>query len=345
MVKISPIYELEAQAAGREFFQPGYVFQRQGQPGCWLGAGAKLLSLKQPMEKAAFLHLLAGRTPDGGHSLLGGGVQPKCVQGWRVILSASPSLSVLWAVSPLETRRRIEAVHGEAVGITLRILENAVSGRDWDPQRKPDPREGGLMAAFTCGAERDLSPHLHTTVVLFNLHFSPGARITTFDHVELMSRQSEILAMANSAHRVLLEQRMGRFKVAPGMEFRLLDVPPDWGQLLDYNPAADRPGVPATKGSEPLAHSLQGKEVFDHWRHQAQQHGWGAREASVVALDAVLRKGVADVKHKCQEVFQRGADRLQHARDSLLGLAKGRETPSKPQEPTKSQSQDHTRSR
>jgi hypothetical protein len=336
------MYELEAQAAGREFFQPGYVFQRQGQPGCWLGAGAKLLSLKQPMEKAAFLHLLAGRTPDGGHSLLGGGVQPKCVQGWRVILSASPSLSVLWAVSPLETRRRIEAVHGEAVGITMRILENAVSGRDWDPQRKPDPREGGLMAAFTCGAERDLSPHLHTTVFLFNLHFSPGGRATALNPGELTSQQLRLAGMAARAHRELLNRHMGRFEVAPGMDFRLVEVPPDWGRLMCYNPATGRPGVPASNGSDPLAHPLQGQELFDHWRRQAQQHGWGALEASAVVLGAGLSKGVADVKIKCQEIFQRGFERMERARDSLQRLVKHRHPPTKPQKSTQAKPHRHT---
>ncbi len=108
MITIIPIYEKDAEKAYREFFDREFITHQIGTTGRWLGAGAELLKVQNPVKLAPFQNLFHGRSPDGAIHLLQDPFQPNRELAWRLTFSAPENLSGLWALVPQKERGQIE---------------------------------------------------------------------------------------------------------------------------------------------------------------------------------------------------------------------------------------------
>ena len=75
----------------------------------WGGTGAELLPLTNPVERATLRNLLRGFSPDGQPALVMDAGSTQRQPGWEITFNAPKSVSVLWALKPMEHLHLIAA--------------------------------------------------------------------------------------------------------------------------------------------------------------------------------------------------------------------------------------------
>ena len=320
MITISPIFEKDGDKPYREFFQPEFKSQRLGKQGYWQGEAVETLHLGNPVPLAAFQNLLHGYTPDGARRLVAesGGADREL--GWQLTISASQSLSVLWALAPARTRLRLEYTHFSSVRYALSCFEQAIHGWDGEGNLPRGKNPAGLFAAFRSGAAWDQSPHLHTTVFFFNLGLRPDGTAQTFTTDQVKNQRFNLRQSVEEMLVVMLWGDIGAYRLVQGAEQRLAGVPEELSQKFFFDPnyRINRVG----KVEEPVK-PLPSSYLFSRWQAQAEQWGWGPKQAEAFLRDARRARDWEELKGRWRQQVHRGRHLLQETGKSLHSLLQG----------------------
>ncbi|MFW6034204.1 MAG: MobF family relaxase, partial [bacterium] len=170
-------YYLDTVAGGAE----EYYTEAREAPGRWTGRASARLCLSGQVTAGQLGAVLAGEAP-GGYLLIGKQGRPR-VPGFDCTFSAPKSVSILWALGPLDVRRQIRDAHDAAVDAAVALLEDEASrarrGRGGAVQVEGD---GFVAAAFRHRTSREGDPQLHTHVLVANLAYAPSdGRWTALD--------------------------------------------------------------------------------------------------------------------------------------------------------------------
>ncbi len=158
--------------------------------GLWRGSGAAELGLEGPVAAEGLVRLFDGEHPSTGEQL-GRRLRKDGVAAWDVTFSADKSVSLLWALSDEETRRRVLEAFDEATTAAFGYLESVASTtrgasktpvldddrepvlnnngtRKFRVETWPIKTSGFVAASFTEFTSRADDPQLHTHVVVAN---------------------------------------------------------------------------------------------------------------------------------------------------------------------------------
>ncbi len=262
-----------------------YYTREEEAPGRWEGRGAERLSLEGPVSKSEFEAALNGVDPKTGESLVQINGRTHSA-GWDMTFSAPKSVSVMWALSPENEQRLVEASHKKAVKTATTFLENEAAwarrGRGGAIREKT---AGLLMAQFDHHTSRDLDPQLHTHAFIFNLAPRRDSSWGAIVSRELYKAQKE----AGRVYRAELAcdlEREGFEVTREGDNFQLKSIPKHIERAFSkrresIEKAAKTYGYSSPKGMEMAAlrtrktkQSMQRQALFQAWRDEAKGLGF-----------------------------------------------------------------------
>ncbi len=267
-------------------------YLKGGEPlGEWFGIGAVALKLPKIVEPVPFRNLLRGFSVDGSTKLVQNAGAKKCQSGWDLTFCAPKSVSVFWAMSPPETRKKIQEAHKEAVKASLRFLEQKYLFARTGNQGRSRERAQLVAALFEHATSRAQDPLIHTHALV--LSRSPRADGKTGTIISrLLYEHKRELDRVYCRHfakffETDLKLRVNRSKG----NFELADV--SWavctyfskrrGQILErtaelghYNPQAARIAALDTRVKK---ESLPRPILFARWEESGRNVGFGPEQA------------------------------------------------------------------
>lgn len=171
------------------YYTVGDYYTKDGnEHSLWGGEIAKDLGLEGAVDPEIFKALLTGEVAGQqlGRYKKEGEVQHH--PGWDFAVSAPKSVSVMALVAGDE---RIIAAHEQAVGSAIAYLEEHASLRRREDGEIRHITTGRLLVArFTEHASRELDPHLHTHVVVFNMTSeAPGDLMASLESRAMFAEQ------------------------------------------------------------------------------------------------------------------------------------------------------------
>lgn len=148
--------------------------------GRWSGKGASALGLEGAVGDKALATVLTGRSPRTDRSLVG---RRGHVTAFDLTFSAPKSVSILFALAPLDVRHEVIEAHTSSVDAVVDYLDRrAISVRRGTGEDRRVLQGGGTIAAsFMHGVSRSLDPHLHTHLVVANLTHGADGRWSSID--------------------------------------------------------------------------------------------------------------------------------------------------------------------
>jgi conjugative relaxase-like TrwC/TraI family protein len=203
---------LKGAAAGDYYVKqlPNYYLQSGEPRGIWFGDGATTLALIGDVDDEAFVALMAGMDPTRPDRHLGRSYDDKSVRGFDVTASAPKSVSVLFALGDLETRRQVLAAHDDAVGALAAWIERHAHTRYRIGGEVAVVAAVGIVAAaFRQHTSRALDPQLHTHLVIANRVKSPDGRWLALDARLIKHDQQSLSAIYHACLRAELTRRLG----------------------------------------------------------------------------------------------------------------------------------------
>ena len=293
IVTITPIRPGAEEKAYQEFFRPDFATERHGRNGHWTGTAAEVLKLSNPVELKTFQNLLAGRTPDGSRSFFPSSSPPRKALGWRINISASPSVSLLWAMAPRPVRIAMEHDHAMAarngmaelgeylwrVGQMNPRFERSLSrNRDMDRWTYP----ASLFAMFRSGANQNRAPHLQTNMFLFNLCLLGDGTAHTHPTTEVLDYVDHLRRAVSNCFGDRFEFRYGQLCDGDSVANRWRGVPDKTCMKFISRPQAQttRMGTAA----------VERKALYAEWGKLGTQWGWGPKEAQSLLRQARWNK-------------------------------------------------------
>jgi len=269
-----------------------YYTRETEAPGRWEGRGAERLSLEGPVAKSEFEAALNGVDPKTGERLVQANGRAHSA-GWDMTFSAPKSVSVMWALSPENERKIIEAAHRKAVKTAATYLENEAAwarrGRGGAIREKT---AGLLMAQFDHHTSRDLDPQLHTHAFVFNLAPRGDGSWGAIVSRELYKAQKEAGRIFRAEFARELE-RDGFAIERDGDNFRLKAIPKHVARAFSkrresIEKAAELYGYSSPKGMEKAAlrtrktkQSMQRDALFEAWRDEAKTLGFEPKKENI----------------------------------------------------------------
>ncbi|MDO8363232.1 MAG: MobF family relaxase [Actinomycetota bacterium] len=293
---------------------PNYYLQSGEPRGIWLGDGAQLLGLSGEIDDDAFIALMGGLDPARPDRHLGRAYDDRSVRGFDVTCSAPKSVSVLFALGDLDTRREVLAAHDAAVAAVAGWIERRAHTRyRIGGEVAIVDAEGIVAAAFRQHTSRALDPQLHTHLVIPNRVKSPDDRWLALDARLIKHDQQSLSAMYHAALRSELTYRLGvRWNVPEHGISEISDVPDEILAEFSSRTGDVRRRIDAkldrfleTMGREPTsrerwrlereaaidsrpakAHSLDAAVLHEQWAEQVRTLG---HEPAQVSTDALGR--------------------------------------------------------
>ena len=136
----------------------------------WLGSATGRLQLEAAVGPEQFGRLLDAVHPTSGEPLGVPRTTARRLAGFDLCFSAPKSVSVAWALAPLEVAARIAACHDRAVAEVIEVFEaEVVRARRGRRAATQIETEGIVAAAFGHRSSRAGDPQMHTHVVVPNL--------------------------------------------------------------------------------------------------------------------------------------------------------------------------------
>jgi len=276
-------------------------YSREAQ-GYYLGKGADELSLIGAVTADKFLELAGGYTPQGSAQNAG---REDRRAGWDLTFSAPKSVSILWALTDVSTRRKVEAAHDAAVARSIRFLEDHAaytrrgSGSKFSDEARHE-KVGLIGAAYRHGTSRERDPQLHTHCMVFNITPRADRTVGALDSRPLFQWKMA----AGAAYRAELAHRLKELGFQVEQDDRSFRVM----------------GVPRELESE---FSKRRKQIQ---KALSDRGFYSAKAAEVAALDTRLAKQdvspallIQDWQHRAQEIFPEWIPKqaLSHKREQL----------------------------
>ena len=177
--------------------------------------------------------VLDGAHPDGWR--LTGQRSDTRVPGFDCTFCAPKSVSLLFALAPIEIRRQVRQAHDAAVDAALAVLEaEAAKARRGKGGLVQVDAEGLVAAAFRHRTSRAADPQLHTHVLVANLAYVASEdRWSALDGRQLYVWSKTVGYLYEAQLRAELTRRIGV----------------TWGRVT--NGIADVAGIPGQGGPHP----------------------------------------------------------------------------------------------
>ena len=196
-------------------------------PGVWHGTFAEHLGLSGHVAAEDFRAVLEGHDPSSGEPL-----KPRAnrrVAAWDVTLSPPKSISALWALAPVDTRREVTEAQAAAVDAAIGYLTShacvARLGRD-GVDRQDGAQLGFLRAEFTHRCSREGDPQLHTHSVLVNVLEAADGRRAALDGGLLFQHAKAADGIYQAALRADLTRRLGVDWERRDEQWQIAGIPP-----------------------------------------------------------------------------------------------------------------------
>ena len=188
-----------------DHFAPAHRYGGAARPAAtWFGKGAALKGLRDPVDPACLLPLLAGQLDE--RTLLGRskGDNRTHRPGWELMFSAPKSVSLMALAGGDE---RLLAAHDRAVQEALTWLETEVACTRLRAGGKPQRHPTGCFLAVIVRHElsRAAEPHLHSRTLLVNATLAGPGRWRSLDDMPLYraARQAGIRYQQHLAEQAL----------------------------------------------------------------------------------------------------------------------------------------------
>jgi conjugative relaxase-like TrwC/TraI family protein len=289
-----------------------YYLKGLASQGEWLGEGAKRLGLKGPVDRATFVNLLDGFSPDRKHALVqnAGSEDRQCC--WDLTFSAPKSVSVLWALATPEVRKEIEEAHLCAVKKAFQFLQDTagVTRRG----------KGGMFrepahfvaACFLEGTSRAEDMQLHGHVVLINVGVrddgSTGALMTRLVFIQKMNGgaayKDELASQLVQRLAVTIEPREVGFHIQGVPELMCAFYSKRREEIEQVMAERGLSGAVAAKQialeTRPGKESTPSDELFARWRAETAAMGWSTEQAMKLVRPLSLRQAEQEQMPKAQ---------------------------------------------
>ena len=280
----------------------------------WTGKGAAELGLAGPVEPDAFKEILEGRVPDGTDRRLGRKQKDGTLAhrpGRDITLSAPKSVSLAALIGG---DKRIVAAHDKAVERTLAWVEkNVAETRMSDPETRRMVRAGGqkmVAATFRHDTSRNLDPQLHTHAVIANMLQGGDNKWRTMANEKLYRSKMLIGALYRGELAMELENLgYGIEKTHADGRFEIVGVPRKVIDAFSTRRAAivaamEQRGLAGTDANPRLAEraalmtrahkrDVDHGSLREHWREQAAELGFDARDLGADAIERSPEKAAA----------------------------------------------------
>ena len=167
-----------------------YLAASSGAQGRFVGELADMLCLAQ-YDSQMVEKLLAGCDPKSGQSLVETRPGFEHAPGLDLTFSAPKTVTVLWATSGEETRRKIESIHRQAVDAVLKIVHQEFMWARRGHAGEERLQAQGLSVAYEHFTSRPVldeatgqahvDPQLHSHAILMNLALGADGKFSTID--------------------------------------------------------------------------------------------------------------------------------------------------------------------
>lgn len=286
-------YEREV-VDGRE----DYLSEAGASPGRWAGSLAASDGLTGQADRDALAAAFSGFHPDGQRLT----ANPTSVAGFDLTLSASKSVSLVWALGTEHDARQVEEAMFAARDEVERYLEaTACIVRRGHAGAETQPGSGFLGAVFLHRTSRLGDPGIHLHWTVFNVAEGPDGRRTALDARALYRQRYTAEAVFQATLRRELVVRLGL----------VFDE-------VDRHGVAEVAGVSAQLRR---AFSRRRAEILNEMNRRGLHGGEGARIATLATRKA-KPKGVSEPELRA-EWRQRAGD----LRFDLNNLPRVRQTP------------------
>ena len=292
--------------------------------GRWFGGAAHALGLSGTVDRESFRNLLEGFAPDRSKPLVQNAGEEGRTACWDMTFNAPKAVSVLWAMSTPELRRKIEAIHRQAVETALEKAEQVGGITRRGPGGRIHERASLLWATFQEGTSRAQDPHLHTHAVLQNLALRSDGTTGSLHTTNLFRWKMALGAVFQAELAFQLQAQLGLEIESATSGFGIRGVPASLchefskrRQAIDQN--LEERGVSgaveaktAAKATRPRKLEIPPSLLFPQWQSIGEALGWGPEQAqslirpghrktvTVEQLEAQVHEAIATVPAKEQ---------------------------------------------
>ena len=305
--------------------QEDYYLRGGEPPGIWHGGTSNLLGLRPTVEAKTFRNLLTGLSPDGKNPFVQNAGDPKRQSGWDFTFSAPKCVSVLWAMSRPEVRRKIEMAHQLAVKAALDYLEAAggITRRGQGGKiREATPL---LFAMFEHGTSREQDPQIHTHAVLFNLALRSDGTTGTLVTKKLF----ELKLTTGALYREELAKQLVQL-LHLGIEFRangifhIMGVPQSLCDtfskrrkqieqiMKDLGLTSAIDAKEAAINTRRRKKLIPRKQLFEAWQEVGRQQGWSTPQVEQLLEQCKIQATAADTSRVNEPVREPTLERETH---------------------------------
>ena len=300
--------------------------------GVWVGSGAAGLGLRGGVDGEELAAVLDGRRPGDGRPLV---ARRGVVAGYDLTFTSPKSVSVLFALSPPEVGAEVLASHEAAVDHAMGYVARraATVRRGSGDERRTEPVEGVVGAAFAHGLSRAQDPHLHTHVVVANLGHGADGRWTALNGRGLRAHAVAAGDLYGAHLRHRLSSRLGVEWVVGGRgAYELAGVDPAVvgvfstrgseirGELAASGRSSARAGRVAWASTRDPKRTSSDGELEERWRAQGAALGWSAGELSSVLGRGTPGPGTLD-EHRFAAAGRRPGARRRTRRQAVSAWA------------------------
>lgn len=222
MLTLTPINNIEYY---KNIDQDDYYISDEGQ-GYWHGKLSKRLKLGQVMDSLNFESVMKGLHPRTGKPLFSKNQNVKKA-GWDLTFSAPKSVSLTWAKSTFQERKKIQEAQKKAVQTTLDYVEKYIAGVKRGKNGIHKESGAGILAAIVDHySSRELEPQLHSHAVIPNLCEAKDGKLMALDSRKIYLNQKTIGAIYRGQLATQLS-KLGYSLERDGESFRIASIPKD----------------------------------------------------------------------------------------------------------------------
>lgn len=210
-----------------EFTDVDYYANRFSEPGIWLGKGAKILGLDGLVTRKDLKNIFEGFDPTGKTPLVQNAGKQKRVRALDFAVSVPKSVSVLWAMSEPEIRRKIERIIDEAIEVIVSFLEENAGLTRRGKGGKHIEKAAIIVACFRHFTSRAMDPQLHTHLLFQNVVARADGTFGAMHNCEFFQLRRDADKIFNAHVAMGLRLEFGMKLEEHKESFRIVGVPQD----------------------------------------------------------------------------------------------------------------------
>ena len=227
----------------------------------WAGKGAGLFHFTGRVQPKALRNLLDGLSPNGRPAFVDTLSRSDRRQGLEFIFNAPKSASVLWGMARERHASQIQTCHREAVGFSLLHIERALNWEGGWRSSLQGKHSATILAVVHENISEKSDPHLHSHVALLNfdgrLDGNKGCNNQSPAKPRRLRICRAVTRWAKASLGLVTELEQDGFRVTGE---------PDMSRHF----------------SNGMNVQLPDNELFQCWRSEASDLGWGCADAEAL---------------------------------------------------------------